>query len=127
MGLANPIEPPSPQRYIWKLIFFVPNTDKVDKGTTKLLSHFISADHLSVYQIFKAEKLMNGKLHYKSTHQAFQRLVDLKLVERIEPGDDAQLSEKELVRSPRYYKLSEEGLFTLYIKNKAHFPHLSII
>jgi hypothetical protein len=127
MGLVNPIEPPNPKWYIWKLTFFIRNLDNVDKITIKLLSHFISADHLSVYQLFKAEKLKNEKLHYKSTHNAFQRLVDLKLVERIEADDDIQPSEKELVRSPIYYKLSEEGLFTLYIKNKTYFPHPSII
>jgi hypothetical protein len=92
-----------------------------------MLSHFISADHLSVYQLFKAEKLRDQKLHYKSIHKAFQRIVDLNLVERIEVGDDVQLSEKELARSAKYYKLSEEGLFTLYIKNRTYFPRLSMI
>ncbi len=70
---------------------------------------------------------MNEKLHYKSTHKAFQRLVELNLVERTGLDDDMQLSEKELTRSPKYYKLSEEGLFTLYIKNKTYFPLPSII
>jgi hypothetical protein len=121
------VESPSPGWYIWRLTFFLLTADKVDKGTIKLLSHFMSTDHLSVYQLFKAEKLANEKLHYKSTHKAFQRLVDLKLVERIESDDSVQLSEKELTRSPKYYRLSEEGLFTLYLKNKTYFPHPSII
>ena len=127
MGLINPIEPLNPGWYLWKLTFCSLSLDKVDKGIIKLLSHFISADHLSVYQLFKAEKLVNEKLHYKSTHKAFQRLVELNLVERTGLDDDMQLSEKELTRSPKYYKLSEEGLFTLYIKNKTYFPLPSII
>jgi hypothetical protein len=127
MGITSPVDYPSPKWYIDKLSLFSLSLDEVDEGIIKLLSHFISADHLSVYQLFKAEKLGNRKLHYKSTHKAFQRLVNLNLVERIELYDDIQLSEKELTRSPKYYKLSEEGLFTLYIKNKTYFPLPSAI
>jgi hypothetical protein len=127
MGLNSPVDPPNPKWYLEKLSLFSLSLYEVDEGIIKLLYHFILADHLSVYQLFKTEKLGNGKLHYKSTHKAFQRLVDLNLVERIELDDDIQLSEKELTRSPNYYKLSEEGLFTLYVKNKTYFPHPTII
>jgi hypothetical protein len=101
MGLTSPVESSSPKWYIDKLSLFSLSLDEVDEGIIKLLSHFISSDHLSIYQLFKAEKLKNEKLHYKSTHKAFQRLVDLNLVERIESDDDIQLSEKELTRSPK--------------------------
>ena len=81
----------------------------------RLPSSFISAGHLSAYQLFKEEKLMNGKLHYKSAHKIFQKTVDPKTVERV--TGNTQLSEKESARNPKC-KLSEQGLFTLYIKNR---------
>jgi hypothetical protein len=127
MGLNSPVDMPSPKWYINKLSLYSLSLDEVDEGIIKLLFHFISSDHLSIYQLYKAERLKNEKLLYKSTHKAFQRLVDLNLVEKIGSDDDIQLSEKELVRRPNYYKLSEEGLFTLYIKNKTYFPLPSLI
>jgi hypothetical protein len=127
MALIGPVDSPSHKWYIDKLSVFSLSLDNVDEGIIKTLSHFILADHLSVYQLFKAEKLVDDKLHYKSTHKAFQRLVDLNLVERIELYDEVQLSEKELTRGAKYYKLTEEGLFTLYIKNKTYFPRPSLV
>lgn len=61
---------------------------------------------------------MRGKLHHKNTHD-LQKTVDPKMVERA--TGNTQLSEKESARNPKC-KLSEQGLFTLYTKNKTYFP-----
>ena len=54
MGLTSPIDPPNPKWYIEKLSLFSLSLYEVDEGIIKLLYHFILADHLSVYQLFKA-------------------------------------------------------------------------
>jgi hypothetical protein len=98
---------------------------KIDDGLMQILSRFILKKHLSAYQIFKKEKSIDDKLIYRSTNKKVKRLLDLDLIERLE--DNTQLSELELKRNAKYYKLTEQGLFALYLKHKIYTPRLTVV
>jgi hypothetical protein len=107
-----------------RLFSTIANLYAVNESVMPLLSYFILKEHLSAYQIFKREKSINDKLIYKSTNKKVRRLLGLNLIERIK--DNASLSEKELKRNAKYYKLTEEGLFALYIKHKTYYPRFFV-
>ena len=81
---------------------------EADISIMPILSYFVLRKHLSSYQIFKKEISYNDNLIYRSTNKKVKRLLDLNLIERIK--DDTQLSEAELKRNAKYYKLTEQGL-----------------
>ncbi len=91
----------------------------------QILSHFILKKHLSAYQIFKKEKSLNNKLDYSITNKKVKRILDLDLIEKIK--DYTQLSEVELKRNAIYYKLTEHGLFALYLKHKTYSPRPTVV
>ena len=82
-------------------------------STLNLLSLFVFNSHLSIYQIFK--KIENKdlkKIAYKNVHKKVQKLIGLKLIERV--VDSSKFQEIELEKGAKYYKLSEEGIFALF-------------
>ena len=111
--------------YISKLYYSIVDLRKIDDSLMPILSYFILKKHLSAYQIFKEEKSIDGKLIYRSTNKKVKRLLDLDLIERIK--DNAQLSEVELKRAAIYYKLTEQGLFALYLKHRIYSPHPIVV
>jgi hypothetical protein len=52
------------------------------------------------------------KIAYKNAHKKVQKLIDLKLVDRL--TDTTTLAKRELERGAKYYRLSEEGIFVLF-------------
>jgi len=111
--------------YISKLFSSIIDLRKIDDSLMPILSHFILKKHLSAYQIFKKEKSINNILIYRSTNKKVKRLLDLDLIERIK--DNTQLSEVELKRNAIYYKLTEQGLFALYLKHKIYSPRPKVV
>jgi hypothetical protein len=111
--------------YISKLFSSITELRKVDESLMPILSRFVLKKHLSAYQIFKEEKSADDRLIYRSTNKRVKRLLDLDLIERIE--DNSQLSEVELKRNAKYYKLTEQGLFALYLKHKICPPRLKVV
>ena len=78
-----------------------------------LLSLFVFNSHLSIYQMFKKiEGKDLKKIVYKNVHKKVQKLIKLKLIERV--IDSSKFQEIELERGAKYYKLSEEGIFALF-------------
>ncbi len=98
---------------------------EIDDSVMQILSHFILKKHLSAYQIFKKEKSLNNKLDYSITNKKVKRILDLDLIEKIK--DYTQLSEVELKRNAIYYKLTEHGLFALYLKHKTYSPRPTVV
>ncbi len=98
---------------------------EIDDSVMQILSHFILKKHLSAYQIFKKEKSLNSKLDYSITNKKVKRILDLDLIEKIK--DYTQLSEVELKRNAIYYKLTEHGLFALYLKHKTYSPRPTVV
>ena len=111
--------------YISKLLSSIIELHEIDDSVMQILSHFILKKHLSAYQIFKKEKSMNDKLIYRSINKKVKRLLDLNLIERIK--DNTQFSELELKRNSIYYKLTEQGLFALYLKHKTYSPRPTVV
>ena len=111
--------------YISKLFSSIAELRKIDDSLMPILSCFILKKHLSAYQIFKEEKSTDDNLIYRSTNKKVKRLLDLDLIERIE--DNSQLSEVESKHNAIYYKLTEQGLFALYLKHKRHSPRLKVV
>ncbi len=111
--------------YISKLSATIIESHQVNDGTVRLLSHFILKNQLSAYQIYKKEKTINDALEYRSVNKKVKKLLGLNLIERIKDND--QISEIDLKRNPKYYKLTEQGLFTLYIKHKTYPPNSFIV
>jgi hypothetical protein len=99
--------------YIMRIAPVVPQIPKIDKSTLNLLSLFVFNSHLSIYQIFKKiESKDLKKIAYKNVHKKVQKLIVLKLIERVE--DHSKFQEIELEKGAKYYKLSEEGIFALF-------------
>lgn len=111
--------------YISKLFSSIIELHEIDDSVMQILSYFILKKHLSAYQIFKKEKSLNSKLDYSITNKKVKRILDLDLIEKIK--DNTQLSEVELKRNPKYYKLTEQGLFALYLKHKTYSPRLTVV
>lgn len=121
----DPDVPYGPSDYISKLLSSIIDLRKIDDSLMPILSHFILKKHLSAYQIFVKEKSIDDKLIYRSTHKKVRRLLDLDLIERIK--DNTQLSEVDLKRNPIFYKLTEQGLFALYLKHRIYSPHPTVV
>jgi hypothetical protein len=117
--------PYGPFEYISKLFSSIIELHEIDDSVMQILSHFILKKHLSAYQIFKKEKFLNNKLDYSITNKKVKRVLDLDLIERME--DYTQLSEMELKRNAIYYKLTEQGLFALYLKHKTYSPRPTVV
>lgn len=102
--------------YMLRMARLIPKLSEINKDMIELLSLFVFNQHLSIYQIHKMVnnmmKVILIELPYKNTHKKVQRLVKLKLIERV--TDTSVLQERELERGAKYYKLSEEGIFTLF-------------
>ncbi|MEJ7641053.1 MAG: hypothetical protein WKF36_02535 [Candidatus Nitrosocosmicus sp.] len=111
--------------YISKLFSSIIELHEIDDSVMQILSYFILKKHLSAYQIFKKEKSLNNKLDYSITNKKVKRLLDLDLIEKIK--DYTQLSEVELKRNAIYYKLTEQGLFALYLKHKTYPPRPTVV
>ncbi len=117
--------PYGPFEYLSNLFSSIIELHEIDDSVMQILSHFILKRHLSAYQIFKKEKSLNNKLIYRSTNKKVKRLLDLDLIERMK--DYTQLSEVELKRNAIYYKLTEQGLFALYLKHKTYSPRPTVV
>ncbi len=111
--------------YLLKLNSTIVDSHKASESVMSILSHFILKKYLSAYQIFKKEKSINHAHDYKITNAKVKKVLDLGLIERV--SDTSHISEIELVRNPKYYKLTEQGLFTLYIKHKTYLPHYYVV
>ncbi len=111
--------------YICKLFSSFIDLRGIDDSLMPILSYFILKKHLSAYQIYQKEKSINDKLIYRSTNKKVKRLLDLDLIERIK--DNTQLSGVDLTRNPIFYKLTEKGLFALYLKHKMYSPHPTVV
>lgn len=121
----DPDVPYGPSEYLSKLFSSIIDLRKIDDSLVPILSHFILKKHLSAYQIFVKEKSTDDNLIYRSTNKKVRRLLDLDLIERIK--DNTQLSEVELKHNPIFYKLTEQGLFALYLKHKIYSPHPIVV
>jgi len=111
--------------YLFKLALTIVDSHKASESVMSILSHFILKKYLSAYQISKKEKSINHTHDYKITNAKVKKVLDLGLIERVK--DTSHISEIELVRNPKYYKLTEQGLFTLYIKHKTYRPHYFVV
>ena len=117
--------PYGPFDYISKLFSSIIELHEIDDRVMQILSHFILNKRLSAYQIFKKEKSLNNELDYSNTNKKVKRLLNLDLIEKIK--DNKQFSEVELIRNPIYYKLTEQGLFVLYLKHKTYSPRSTVV
>ncbi len=100
-------------RYIHRMMLAVDNISEIDKNTIDLLSLFVFNSHLSIYQIFKIIELKKLKaIAYKNIHKKVKKLIRLNLIERV--TDSSNISERELEKGAKYYKISEEGIFALF-------------
>jgi len=98
--------------YMYRMNLAVDKIYEIDRNTINLLSLFVFNSHLSIYQIFKIIESKELKpIAYKNIHKKVKKLIELNLIERI---GDSNISEKELEKGAKYYKLSEEGIFTLF-------------
>ncbi len=111
--------------YLFKLLSSIIELHEIDDGVMQILSYFILKQYLSAYQILKKEKSLNNKLDYSITNKKVKRLLDLDLIERIK--DNTQISGVDLKRNPIYYKLTEKGLFALYLKHKTYRPRPVVV
>ncbi len=105
-------------RYILKMAPVIPHLSMISKESIILLSLFVFEPYLSVYQIKKKLEGKDNKISYKNTHKKIQRLVELKLVERI--TDESKLEGKNSKRRQKYYEISEEGIFALFCDSRVY-------
>jgi len=94
----------------------VRNLDKITPEMFDTLSLFTFNQYLSIYQIHKMWKDHVKKISYKNMHIKIQKLIEFNLIER--ETNDSKFKERELERGAKYYRLSEEGIFALFLYNK---------
>src|SRR5689334_17325 len=98
--------------YMSRIARFLPLLKIISEENIELLCLFVVKPHLSIYQVYKTFEQQGRKIAYKNVHKKVQRLIDLKLIERI--TDASNFNERELDRGAKYYKLSEEGIFAIF-------------
>jgi hypothetical protein len=109
--------------YILRMEPVVNHISEINTEMQNLLCMFVVNHHLSIYQIYKIF-IENKKISYKNVHKKVQKLIDLKLIEKV--TDISILQKRGLERGAKYYKLSEEGIFALFcdpISMIRHIPH----
>lgn len=98
--------------YMIRIGRFIPNLSEINEEILDILSLFIFNNHLSIYQIHKEFQENGKKMAYKNTHKKVQKLIDFKVIEK--ETDASKFQKRELERGAKYYKLSEEGIFSLF-------------
>ena len=98
--------------YMSRIACVLPLLEDLKEENIKLLCLFVIKPHLSIYQVYKIFEEEGKKIAYKNVHKKVQRLIDLKLIERV--TDTSNFKERELDRGAKYYKLSEEGIFAIF-------------
>jgi len=73
-----------------------------------ILLYFATQENFSVYQIFSRLESTPNRMAYKNVHKRVQRLKELAFIKRTEG--------KETTHKAIFYKLSEAGLFYLFLK-----------
>jgi hypothetical protein len=88
------------------------NINEINTEMLDILSLFIFHQWLSTYQIHKIIEKHARKMVYMNTHKKVQKLIDLKLIEKV--TDTSQFTERELEKGAKYYRLTEGGIFALF-------------
>ena len=88
--------------YISKIARVLPLLKDLEEENIELLCRFVVKPHLSIYQIYKEFEKEGRKIAYKNVHKKVQRLIDIKLIERV--IDTSNFEESELKRGAKYYK-----------------------
>jgi hypothetical protein len=88
------------------------NINEINTEMRDILSLFVFHQRLSTYQIHKIIEKHARKMVYMNTHKKVQKLIDLKLIEKV--TDTSQFAERELEKGAKFYRLSEGGIFALF-------------
>ena len=106
-------------RYIPTIISYIQIiSEGWDKGKAPgpvaldILETFAHSESLSTYQVFSKLKITTMKMAYKNVHKIIQRLLALKLLIKTKKR---KLSQDVNDHNAIYYKLSEIGIFTLFL------------
>ena len=75
------------------------NINGVNTEMLDILSLFIFHQGLSTYQIHKIIEKHGRKMVYMNTHKKVQKLIDLKLIEKV--ADSSKLTERELEKAQK--------------------------
>jgi hypothetical protein len=99
-------------KYMRKLGNFVHQFPFIDRELLEILSVFIYNDSLNIYQLDFKTAFRKKYRAYKSLYRIVHKLVGWKLVE--EDVNRSKSKRKKSSLNGTYYKITEEGIFTLF-------------
>ena len=111
--------------YILRIARVLSQLENLNEENIDLLCLFVVKSRMSIYQVYKIFEKEGKKIAYKNVHKKVQRLIDLKLIERV--TDTSNFEERDLARGAKYYKISEEGIFAIFDNPSLTFSNLDAI
>lgn len=81
-----------------------------------VLFEFLEKESLSIYNVYSNFKRTKSKTAYKDIHGRIKRLESLEFLDPIEVKDASN-------RGAKYYRISEAGVFQLFLQSTEWFPY----
>jgi hypothetical protein len=95
--------------YINAIYKFKSSDTEIGPVALNILQQFPTKEYLSAYQVYSNLKGTNLEMAYKNVHKRIQRLIELRLIK-------AQVQKKNVKHGAIYYRLTEDGIYHLFLK-----------
>jgi DNA-binding PadR family transcriptional regulator len=112
IGIGMPIL--VPLTYILKIIkTYKYKESNIGDKSFEILSRFMERQYLSTYMIYSISKRSGLKIDYKNTYKRIKRLESLGFIEQLKAEE---VKEEDRRHGARYYRISETGIFQLFLR-----------